>query len=455
MAIGFRSPDASANFPIRAIGPLRAAGGERASILIQFVIAFGLIFISSAFTLQLASDSNGELGSDSSGGLYGSVVLQIITVLTGAFGFFLIVTSRNALSLAIRCWPILAMVALAFASATWSWNYPYTIQKSYVLLNVVLFAVAMVGRLSPTECIRLILRVMVLECLLSIFWVIIFPDSALQQKTGIGYPLDTIDRWRGIFSHKQGLGVFAGLTTGLLTFYGSIAFRSPIIRIAAIFIALACVIGSDSATGLVLIIVTPIILYSTYWIAIHLAPTGRYLALNVMLLAIVFLYVCWSYGLLDFLPRLIGKTSDLSGRAEFSFLAMEIFRNSGTTLLGGGYAVGLQRSFPRDLYIDNGYVDLLMQFGYLGSALIIVFVGWVLFAGKRLIVRTSRELAVLDVFPMAITLVFAFVNITEGYFLAKNISMVFAALAVAMIVQARQPVPAEQPGLRIRVSKHH
>src|SRR3979411_164876 len=98
MAIGFRSADLSVNIPMRTIGPPRAAGGERGGILIQFVFAFGLLFISSAFTLQLASDSTGFTGS---------VVLQVITALTGIFGFFLIVTSREALSLAIRCWPIL------------------------------------------------------------------------------------------------------------------------------------------------------------------------------------------------------------------------------------------------------------------------------------------------------------------------------------------------------------
>jgi exopolysaccharide production protein ExoQ len=398
---------------------------ENCGILMQSVFAVGLIFISSAFVLQLAYDASTV------------VALQIITALTGIVGLSIIVTSPKALDLARRCWPILALVALAFVSTTWSLYPSQTFRKSYTLLSTVLFALAIVGRLAPADCIRLILRVMVLECILSIIWVVIFPEIALQDRTGLGEGVAGVSYWRGIFSHKQGLGVVAGLTTGLLMFYGSVAFRSPIIRIAAILPGVVCLMGTGSVTGILTVIVTSTSLYWSFGIA-RMASGVRNLMLNLTLLAIAFILIVWNHGSLDFLPVLFGKSADLSGRTIYSEIAMDVFRSSGATLFGGGYAVGLSRVFPEDVYVDDGYVDLLMQFGYLGSAVIIAIVFWLVVAGKRLIVATSPDQAALSVFPMGIMMVLAFINISESNFLAsKHLSTVFVVLVVAVIVQAR------------------
>lgn len=48
--------------------------------------------------------------------------------------------------------------------------------------------------------------------------------------------------------------------------------------------------------------------------------------------------------------------------------------------------------FPASIYVDSGYYDILMQIGYAGSAVIIVFVGWVPVSPRKFILKTSREL---------------------------------------------------------------
>ena len=116
--------------------------------------------------------------------------------------------------------------------------------------------------------------------------------------------------------------------------------------------------------------------------------------------------------------------------------------------------------FPEYVWVDNGYIGILMEFGYLGSALVALFCLWLLFAGKRLISTTSRELAIQDIFPMAIILILGFENITETNFLAaKHIGVVLTVLAVAIVVQNRRlvsqgslvshgPVDVVRPSLR-------
>lgn len=439
MASISRSSWANVGVPV-GIGSSAAAYAEpTGGAFLQLMFAAGMIFISGAFTLQLAHDNE-------SGGFVGSAILGMVTALTGILGVLLTLTSRNALRSLIRFWPLLALVALAFLSTAWSFDRSVTLRRSVALLSTVLFVLAMVMRLSPTQCIRLIVRVMVLECALSIVWVALFPDAAIHQLTDPGQTQHA-GAWRGIFSHKNQLGLFAGLTAGLLTFYGSLALRSPIFTILGILCAIVCLLGAGSMTGWLTMFITAGILYLLYGIATRLAEGVRNLALNLLLIAILFVCLLWIYDFLAFLPMLLGKSSDISGRTDYWDIAMDVFYGSGATLLGGGYFVGLSFMFPEFVYVDNGHIHILLQFGYLGSALVVAFVFWLLFAGKRLVVRTSRELVMQDIFPMAIVLVLAFENIAETNFLwPKHLSVVLTVLAVAIAVQRRQRPPRYRPG---------
>src|SRR5262249_7897449 len=146
--------------------------------------------------------------------------------------------------------------------------------------------------------------------------------------------------WRGVFSHKQGLGVFAGLTSGLLLFYGRAAFSSALARIAALLCSLACLLGSGSATGMLTLIVTTLSLYASCRIAKIEKHGTRRLCTDAFLATIFIVYFLWSSGALGFIPSMFGKSDDLSSRTEYWSVAMNVFRGSGSTLFGGGYAVG-------------------------------------------------------------------------------------------------------------------
>jgi len=418
------------NMPLVTTHPAPVAHAPTQGLLVTSIFAVGLVFSSGAFNLQLADDASRAFS--------GSAVMQAISLLTGVIGLSLIVTSRSATKLAIRCWPIIAITGLIFISAAWSHNYPLTIRRGFVFLTTVLLALALVGRFSPLQSLRLIVRVMALQCALSIAWVFAFPEVAVHQITDLGQTQHA-GLWRGIFSHKNGLGLFAGLTAGLLLFYGSMAFRSPVGVIAAFSCAIICLIGTSSMTGVLTMVVTAALLYFLYWMATTLDSRVRNQTLYLLLVGIFFGYLLWSAGVLNSLPVWLGRSGDMTGRFSYWAIAMDVFRSSGFTSLGGGYAVGLHHLFPPYVYVDNGYIDILMQFGYLGSTLIALFCVWLLFAGKGVIVRSSRETASLDIFPFAIILALGLENISETNFLApKHIGIVLTVLAVAIIVQNRR-----------------
>lgn len=432
MAIGSRAVHEQFGAPTsrgRPIGETR----RTASGLFNIIFIIGLIFITGAFTAQLESSRGGA----------GAAVLQIVTLLTGVFGVGVILASADARRFAFRCWPVLILVVLAFASTPLSFIPAQTLKKSFTLLCTVSFVLAIATKLSPMECIRLVVRVMVLECLLSLIWVVVFPDIGIQNRTGIGIREDEIGEWwRGIFSHKQGLGVVAGLAIGLIGFYGRSIFGSLFIRVGAILCCLACLIGARSATGILVAIVIAGALYSLYYAA-RSARGTRQLLVNSILIGSAASYFIWSRGYFQSLPELFGRSSDLTGRDVAWTIAMDVFDSSGVKLTGGGYAVGIQHMLPEFVYVDNGYYDMLMQFGYIGAAVIVAFICWTLFYARKLIVRTPRELAMISVFPLAILLSLAVLNISEALFLSsKNICTVFTVLAVTTIVRVREQLDA-------------
>ena len=196
-----------------------------------------LVFNFPAFTVQLAMDPI-------SGRFTGSPVLQLATIGAEIFAFAIILSSRTMIFFVLKCWPILVLVSLSFISVTWSRNPAATIHQANTYMTSALLGLALVGTLPGFQSIRFSVRVMVLGCILSIAWVLIFPAAAVHQVTD-AYQTVHAGLWRGIFSHKQGLGYFAGLTTGLLIFYRTKIFPLPIL-IVSIVCSSACLVGTES-----------------------------------------------------------------------------------------------------------------------------------------------------------------------------------------------------------------
>jgi O-antigen ligase len=405
----------------------RQAPERRVSPLTWACFMVGLLFLFPAFTFQLAFDQiNFKFTS--------SPVLQIISAGTELVALVTIFGSRGISRMVGSCWPILIMIALALMSTIWSIDRAGTLRATNVFATTSLFSLALLGRLGSTECLRFVIRMMALGCALSITWVIVFPHEAVHQATDQAQSVHA-GLWRGIFTHKQGLGAFAGLTTGLLLFYGRIAFGSPLLRVGATICGIACMIGSESTTGFLTAIITPALLYGCYAVA-KFPPGARSGKFNTLLLSGLALVAAFHFGVFDFVLRLLGKSSDLTGRTDIWPLALEFFKNSGAALLGGGFGSGFAQ-YIIDAPIDSGYIDKIIEFGYVGSTVIFAMYVWMLLAGRRLIIETSPARAALDIFPFSILTVVMVINIMEGLFMEKHITTVLTAIAAGLTVQGR------------------
>jgi exopolysaccharide production protein ExoQ len=418
-----------------------APRARRPNLAIRGVFFFGLLFhYGGAFIMQL--EYQGNVHSTSK-------FLQIIYLLLGLFGVAMLLTSpKPAQQIVARCRPIFYLVALAFASVLWSTSIGMTLKTCFAFLLTTAFTLALPARLGD-DALPFLIRAMAFACLLSIIWVFAFPDTAVHHAFDAVQSVHA-GLWRGIFSHKQSLGTFSGFTIGLILFYGRMAFPNLLVRAGALACAVICLSGSQSATGFVIAVVLTLLLYITYAIA-KLPRNARKGAFVAFLVVALIVFAFFKLGALSFIPGLLGKSENLSGRGDTWQLVTNNFAAAGARMIfGGGFGSDFSATIATGLPIDSGYFEILLQFGYAGALLLIVIFTRIFLAASRLLIQTRREYVALAVFPISMFLTLMIYYVTETGLMDRHIATIFIVLSVHIIASKRLPVSARADETRMR-----
>jgi exopolysaccharide production protein ExoQ len=398
---------------------------------VKFLLAIGLLFLLPAFVPQLAFDPTMGQGT-------GSVVLQAAALYNILLACTVILSSRETRNDATRCKPLIAFLALPLLSTLWSMNWHATLQASFIFTTAILFGVAMVGRLSMKGSLRLATQVMSLACFLSVVWVVADPQIAVHQESDLVQNVHA-GLWRGIFSHKQALGLIAGLTTGMILFYGPLVFPNIALRFVALGCSLACLIGSGSVTGLLTVVACLLIFQLMYRISLA-KPAGRKAGLRLFFVVLGMFYLLFHYQLLNFLMPMLGKSEDLTGRASFWPYVLSNINNSSLALIGGGLAGGWEDTVAPSMSVDNGYIDLLISVGYLGAGVVLAVHGWIFWRGTQLVLAASGDNNKVDIFPTCYMIILLFINISEPTFMSRNIYTVLTGCALYQVASQRRKI---------------
>jgi len=393
-------------------------------------------------------------------GAMGTIWFQVAgpqMLICGAFSVSLILSDDHSMKLAKRCWPLWLMAGIAMFSSLWSVSPSYTFRQALQLLFAIALGIALVGRLGAVNAIKLFIQALCWACLLSAIWALAWPFIGVHQSTD-NYQSVHAGLWRGVLAHKVTLGTTAGMTLGLLIAYGWKVFSNPLTYIGAVIISIVCLLGSGSATG----IVVTIVLVGTSYTARLLAQWPNSLsrkAVRILAVLMIGLIAIMFSGLGNQFAALLGKSADLTGRADYWPYVIEVV-NNGSFLIGYGYIAGFRSLTPllNDLSgnllteAHNGALDMLVAFGYIGATVILLLYFALFLQSLRLITLAPPEVAKLAMLPYSVIATTITISYAESVMLTNiGIWTVLLSLAVAcgaeIKMKIRKPVPAHSQSL--------
>jgi O-antigen ligase len=358
-----------------------------------------------------------------------SMLSRSLLLFTYLITLVVLTTSPNALPVMRRCWPVLALPAVATLSTLWSANPKLTLQSALSYWSTTLLGCAIATLTPPAITLRIVLRAMGYICLLSVVCAVFFPELGVHQATDDAKTIHA-GLWRGILGHKVALGIIAGLTFALLIYYRGAIVSNWLWPIMAAC-AFACLLNADSTTGFVGAGIL-LMLLIIFGIILRLPPQDRIHLINVILMVVLIVLVLSAFGFLNRLATLVGKSSDLTGRTDmWPLISAAVWSNPLGVIFGYGYVAGT-RAFVMPAaglpYSDchNGFLEVIVAFGYGGAVLVLWVHVWLYRNCRLLLLASATKSAKLAALPMSLVLVGAFLNESES--LLMSFSWIFAQL---------------------------
>lgn len=329
---------------------------------------------------------------------------------------------------------------LVFAGVTIFWSMYWEISLSrWLTLLFTMIAAGYIGlRYDLKEIIKLLSVFGIYILFLSILLVFFVP------KVGIMNYYNIQGAWRGVFWHKNHMGLIATFINILFlinTFqeFGSQKWRAAFLWGALYIFSLIFVYQSDSvAAYLTTIFLHGIVLLVLLWIKFGKKISRRhylYFCAALILAAIVlFFNVDRFFGMFDRNVTLTGRTP------MWSYLFSEYLSERSF----GGYgfnafwyisshrvATQLAAEYPDPIVIaDNGFIDILMNTGYAGLVLFILFY---LVLWWRSIKCAAKAVDLTGMFPLILMIYTLLANISwslifenDNFFMLVMLSVLFS-----------------------------
>lgn len=278
---------------------------------------------------------------------------------------------------AIRGWPVVLITCWAFLSLGWTIDRYETMRGILMLATCHLLAFAVAGKYSWERITTLLAISLCGLVALSLFLVFAMPSVGTMQDIHQG-------AWSGAWAEKQGMGIYAshGLLVSLAMVWRGPSYRWWWLGVAMCGVA---IIGTTSKTALMM---TVLALAFGFWLRIFYRGVlgkviGGWLAALGAILAIPI-----ATGALDFLLKALGKSTDLTGRTDIWAAVQKIgdmrpdrgwgyqavFR--GEDDITSPYQWITQWTDFSPVNAHSSYLDMYLQLGHTGVALLVVCVIW-------------------------------------------------------------------------------
>jgi len=380
----------------------------------------GFLFVGGGFVL-LTSGADLRLAPEPGAG---SPLSQAILAFFYCTGSILLLANVHAKHVLERAWPVLLLPLLALISVSWSAEPFLSFRRASAFAGTILFGLSLGAAYSQRVVIGLTVRSLALACGFSCLIVVVAPLYGVHQP---GDAIQSVHAglWRGIFGHRNTLGLWAGVSASSILIFGRFAFERLATRGLALAVSLACVAGANSGGGHV--VCAAMILLSLLLLGFIAQPAERrelYIFTAVLALIIVLLL---RDAIETSVLYVLGKNSDLTGRTLLWYYVVQITEKT-SSLVGGGYFVGffslnteiaglLQTSFSS---AHNGYLETFVYMGYVGVAVCVASLLWLAYRAFRQMLDRTGDDATCRIFPLAVIMVIVIHNFVESTIVLPN-----------------------------------
>lgn len=303
---------------------------------------------------------------------------------------------------------VLPVVVLALASVAWSVAPSTTAAWGLRLAATTAFGLCL-GQLREEELLRVIVRAGLVAAVSSGIAIFAFPEFGTMQGSVSG--------WKGTFAHKNLLARTMALTTLGLWALMLEARRLSLPRLLASALTTALVLGAESATGGLLLV-----LGGGLMVALSLSCRASRVDRRRVLVALALIGVLAAGALYRWTEAafmLVGRTPTLTGRTElWAALVPAILARP---WLGHGFAAFWVGSAPsidavrriawHPAHAHNGFLELCLDLGLAGLAALLLPLVWVM---REAFARALRGRGGRDLWPATYLAFLVFGNLSES-----------------------------------------
>ena len=359
--------------------------------------------------------------------------------------FLIVIHQKNFVRAAQKDIWIWLFLGIVLASISWTFAPDVTPRRSVLLLGTSVFAIYMAMRFTLREQLQLLAWALGIVVILSFMFAIGLPKYGLMtvQEGGIH-----AGAWRGIMTHKNILGrlmVFSSMVFLFVAMSNPIHnFRYRWIPWAGYILSVALIILSSSKSSLVVFLsLTVILLLYRSW-------RKNYNQLIPLMIALILTVGSIFTLLLDNLPVVadaLGRDLTLTGRTDIWNVMFDLIWER--PWLGYGFnavwrdwdnqvTAYLWRTLAWECpYGHNGFMDLLVELGFLGlSVLILSFITTYLRGVMWLRITRCIE----GIWPLMYLTYLVMYNISESTLVETNsiFWIVYVSTVFSLAIEYRQ-----------------
>jgi O-antigen ligase len=341
-------------------------GQERLCVLPFVLVLFAVTLSPAHPSVDMRTDT---AGSDGMSYYY----LALFGILYLLALFFVITRPAASWSILTKHLSYLVLIAFIMLSFQWSAFPIHVLMKSTHYLGLLLVCTSAIVVLSGRE--RSMLRIFVaytsIAIIMCIATVLIFPSRGIEPFSR---------RWMGLAQHPNGLGTIAMIAVWAnvnYLFYAT-SLKERVWNIIIIMLSGLCLYGSNSMTSTVLSMILVVVVPMMMWVG---RRNFRTVLIVITVVALIHIALATSLGLTDQRSQsgdvgdeffsITGRDATFTGRVRLWNMAWSAFNQN--PLLGWSFDDLMSLSLKRHLeymQFHNGYLDLLVRGGIVGSVLL-------------------------------------------------------------------------------------